>query len=238
MKTLIIVPLLNSEKTLLDVISNLKVVVPEADILAVDHGSTDRTKELLRNSDINFLTLPIKTNYYEALSLGMIFANKNNYDMVIEWDDKGKFRTKEIKYFMTIMKRRSPDYILGSRFIINKTPRKFNRTGTRILRSVIKIVTGKKISDPTMRFRAYGKKAIKHFGSNDSPNPAIDTIAETIKFNFTFIEEQTTLSKKFETQMHYGFLYSLKEIFKWCSWLLIVLPFRKKENKEIGVKNG
>ncbi len=84
MKTLIIVPLLNSEKTLLDVISNLKVVVPEADILAIDHGSTDRTKELLRNSDINFLTLPIKSNYYEALSLGMIFANKNNYDMVVE----------------------------------------------------------------------------------------------------------------------------------------------------------
>ncbi|NQZ65896.1 MAG: glycosyltransferase [Mycoplasmatales bacterium] len=241
MKTLILIPVYNSQDTLLDILSKLKVIIPEADILAIDHGSTDRTKYLLMNNNINYLTLPLKASYYDALSLGMIFAYKNKYDMVVEWDDKGKFNTHEIKYFMTIMRRKKPDYILGSRFLTKKTPKKWNRIGTRILRNIIRISVHKKISDPTMRFRAYGEKAIKYFGSHDSPSPAIDTISETIRMGYNFVEEQVTLSKKFDTQMHDGPLQSSREIFRWCSWLMIVLPFKKNTNKKIkkhkGVKN-
>ena len=52
MKLSIIVPVYNEEKTILEVISNLdKLVIPAVskEVIVVDDGSTDKTREKLKN---------------------------------------------------------------------------------------------------------------------------------------------------------------------------------------------
>lgn len=228
MKTLIIIPTLNSQKNLLDVISKLKISVPNVDILVIDRGSTDRTKYLLKNNKINYLKTPVLSSYYQALSLGMIFASKNKYNMAIEWNDKDKFNSNEIKYFMTIMERKKPDYILGSRFLNKKTPHGHNSFVMKIFKMMVIIGLRKKITDPAMSFRAYGKRAIDYFALYNSPTPSIDSIVETIKSGLTFREEQTTFKNDVGKYFDNKILYSSRELLRWGAWSLFVLPFKKR----------
>ena len=124
MKTLIIIPSLNAQDKILDVLSDLKVNVPGVDILVVDHGSEDRTLHMLKNNNINRLIMPLTTSYYNAMSLGLRFAFENDYDIAIEWDDKMKFKSTDIKFFILTAERSRKDMVLGSRFVNRKTPYK------------------------------------------------------------------------------------------------------------------
>lgn len=227
MKTLILIPTFNAQDTLLDTLAELETNAPDADVLFIDHGSTDRTKHQLRINDINHLILPLETSYYQALSLGMKFASKNNYDIVIEWDDKLKFEAKDIKYFITTMQRNKSDLILGSRFVNKKPGRSFRWAGTRALRRATRFATGKKITDPTFRFRAYGKKAIAELSKEEGTGPAPDTIAKLLKYNLTYREVYAELKGNHKKQLHYGYRSSVGEIFRWTSWIIFVLPFKR-----------
>lgn len=228
MKILVLVPTLNSQDYLLDTISDLEAHIPEADILVIDYGSEDRTKNLIANNSVNHLIMPLKSTYYVALSLGMKFAFQNNYDIVIEWDDKGKFEAKDIRYFTKTLERNNIDFVLGSRFIAKSPPRKFRWSGTRMLRRMIRFTVRKKVSDPTLRFRAYGSKAIETFARVESFEPAPDTIFKLIKEGYTFAESQTSLTKGNDRQLHNSRINSIGEIFRWSMWILFVLPFSKK----------
>lgn len=227
MKILILIPTFNAQDTLLDTLADLETSVPEADVLFIDHGSTDRTKHQLRINGINHLILPLETSYYQALSLGMKFAFKNKYDIVIEWDDKLKFEAKDIKYFIATMQRNKTDLILGSRFVNKKPPRSLRWSGTRALKRVTRLATGKKLTDPTFRFRAYGKKAINELAKEEIPGPAPDTIALFLKKGMSYREVFTELGGEHNKQLHYGYASSFGEIFRWVSWILFILPFKR-----------
>lgn len=232
MKTLIIIPTLNAQKEILDVISDIEIHSPESDILVIDHGSTDRTKYLLKNNKINHLLMPLKTSYYDAVALGMMFASKNKYDAVIEWDDKGIFLAEDIKYFIATMERTKVDLVLGSRFIDKKLPRGFRWMGTRWLKRTFRIYTGAKVTDPTVRLKAYGKKAIKAYVDNDELRTTPDSIARFLRSGFTYKESSIKMNPKYTKQLHNSVASNVYEIFTWIMWMIFVLPFKRKKIKE------
>lgn len=231
MKTLILIPTYNAQSKLLDVLTDIEVNAPGVDVLVIDHGSSDRTHHILKNNNINRLIMPLETSYYHALSLGMYYAFKNKYDIVVEWDDKGKFPTSAIKHLVATIKRTKCDLVLGSRYVNNKPPKGIRWTGTRALRKTIKVTTRQKITDPTLRLRAYGKKAIKIFAKYENIGPAPDSIALLLKNDFTFRESYAILEEGFKKQLHSGYAHSTLEMMRWWAWITFVLPFKRKMKK-------
>ena len=225
MKFLLIVPVHNSEKKILDVIADLETNAPDIDILLIDQGSDDRTKYLIPNSGMNYLKMPVAADYYDAVSLGMHYALHKKYDAVIEWDDKNRFDSKDLAYFMRTMEKQKTDFVFGSRFHEKKVPKTPRYYGTRSLSFLIKMISGKKVTDPTLRMKVYGKKPIEFFAKNEFQTPTPDVIARLIKLGYTFTEAQTNLMPGVKQQLHDGKKGAFKRVVKWWFSILFVQPF-------------
>lgn len=198
MKSLIIIPTKNSEKYILDVIAEIESNVHGVDYLVIDYGSKDKTVYLLQNNNIPRLELPLETSYYKALSLGLMYATQNEYDAVVEFDDRGIFLAEDINYLLATYKNLNVDYVLTTRFKAFK--KKYKRERSWILRFAIFITTGKKISDPLMRFKLYGKRVVDFFGKDGYYEPTIDRIVQTIRNGLSFKEVSTSLHRKKKKQ--------------------------------------
>ena len=161
MKTLIIVPLKNKESSILKRLEELEKNAPGIEYIFVDYGSSDRTRYLLANNNINRLELPIEGTYEDALSLGIEYAYKNGYDNVIQFDAFRGLNPKDINYFERTMEFQKTDFILGSRFVDKKPSHRVRHLHIRVLKAAIFLVSRKKVTDPSINFRMINKKVMK-----------------------------------------------------------------------------
>lgn len=194
MKTLIIIPAynesLNIEKTVKDVIENTNY-----DYIVINDCSKDNTKEVCEKNNFNIISLPINYGLTSGIQLGMKYAYKNNYDIVIQFDGDGQH---EAKYLKDLVKKieNGTNIAIGSRFVTEKKPFSIRMLGSTLLTFAIKLTTGKKIKDPTSGMRAFDKKAIKEFITNASLTPEPDTIVYMLKKKLTVEEVQVEMKDR------------------------------------------
>lgn len=229
MKYLVIIPTLNAEENILNVYEGIKKHNKGVDVLFVNQGSDDRTTYLLNNNEIPRLEFPVRASYYDAISIGLQYADENNYDAVIEFDDKERFPVEDISKLFDEFKYKKSDFIFGSRYLNKRVPFR-KKLGTSLLRFSVWITTGKKISDPSTRFMLYSKKAIKAFAKKDTYNdPTPDRIVQLIWMGYTYSEVQTTLKTKYQNLD--GVWVAIAHHLGWVLSILFVRPFRMKGKK-------
>ena len=224
MKTLIIIPTFNCENTILDVLEDIKKNYNKLDILVVDYGSSDRTKSIIQNNEINYLILPLKTTYNQAISLAMLYAYKKKYDWAIEWSGRNYFKFQDIKKMLNVLQEKKYDLVLGSRFLNKK--RKIKSLSLIILKKIIQISTKKIITDPNLNFRCYNKKIIKIFAKQQHIYISPEIIIKIIKEGMEYKEIQISNSKKI-FKIDNNFSKNLKLIF----FTLFIIPFKKRISK-------
>ena len=229
MKTLIILPIKNAYKNILDIIANIEIATPEIDYLVVDTGSTDRTKYLLLNNHINRLELPIEMSYHQGLNLGIKYAYNNGYNNCIQLDQTESLDYKDIKYFIRTAKNKNVNIILGSRFVDKKMPWNFRFIMTHFLRWIIKIYSRKKITDPYLRFKLFDKKIMKEVIDNPEWSIDADSVANLIKAGYTYTEIQVNINNKKIRQSNYKGFKLFAYIWNKIISILFVQPFRRKK---------
>lgn len=94
MKTCVIIPAYNEEKTIQDLIKSVRQYVPDA--LVINDGSTDKTEELAREGGAAVLSFKHNAGKGKALKDGFDYALKNNYDAVITMDADGQHSAGDI----------------------------------------------------------------------------------------------------------------------------------------------
>lgn len=234
MKTLIIVPIKNAYQNILDIAFNIEFAAPGIDYLIVDTGSTDRTKYLLLNNNINRLEMPIETNYFQGLNLGIKYAYDNGYDNCIQLDQSESLDYKDIKYFVKTAENKNVNIILGSRFVDKKMPWNFRFFMTHILRGVIKLFSGKKITDPYLKFKLFDRKIMKEIINNQEWSIDADSVANLIRAGYTYTEIQVNINNKKIRQSTYKGIKLFSYIWNKIISILFVQPFRKRKK----VKNA
>jgi glycosyltransferase involved in cell wall biosynthesis len=165
----LIIPAYNEEKNILktynDIVSNNK----KADILVINDGSKDNTQKVLLKNDINHITLVNNLGIGGAVQTGYKYALENNYDIAIQFDGDGQHDAKYIDKLVEPIIKGQADFVIGSRFIGSISEfksTKARRMGIKVISSLIKLVTGRKVTDPTSGFRAANKDIIKLFANN------------------------------------------------------------------------
>lgn len=191
MRVLIIVPAFNEEGNIETVITNIRKVSSDFDILIINDCSTDRTEYIAKSLEVNIISLPINLGIGGAVQTGFKYAYENNYDIAIQVDGDGQHNPRYITTLLDPLSNKSADVVNGSRFIDKKGFQSnfFRRLGIRFFQLLVNILVKCNITDSTSGFRAYNAKAIELLKDNyptDFPEP--EAIIFLKKRQFRIIE--------------------------------------------------
>lgn len=232
MKTLLIIPAYNEEKNIENTIKKiLDLHNPDIDYIIINDGSTDNTLEILENNHFNYLNLPANLGIGGAVQTGYKYALYKNYDIAIQFDGDGQHNVEYISQLIQQIEAGN-DLVIGSRFLDNLTgfkSTKTRRVEIKLLSNLIKLCTGKKITDPTSGFRACNKKIIELFSMNypyDYPEP--DTIVKVIKKGFNVKEIPVIMNEREQGKSSINMLKSVYYMIK-VSLSIIISSFSNKE---------
>lgn len=195
MKVLIIIPAYNEaqniEKTVKDIITNTQY-----DYIVINDCSKDETKEVCEKNEFNMLSLPVNYGLTSGIQLGMKYAYKYGYDIAIQFDGDGQHQAKYLEDLVKEIESENVNIAIGSRFVNQKRPFSARMIGSRLITFFIRLVTGKKIKDPTSGMRAYDSKAIYEFITNVGLTPEPETLVYMIKKGMKVKEVQVEMKDR------------------------------------------
>ena len=176
MKSLVIIPAYNEEKSILRTVEDIKKNAPEFDYIIINDCSTDDTLSICRNAGIPVLNLPINLGIGGAVQTGYLYAKKNHYDYAVQFDGDGQHDAAFLQKMRDYMTEHQLNMLIGSRFIEKEGFQSsgLRRFGIRYFSLLIRIITGKKITDPTSGMRMADKEVIAMYADcypKDYPEP-------------------------------------------------------------------
>lgn len=225
MKLLIIIPAYNEELNIKRVVDNLINNYPQYDYVVVNDGTKDKTSQICEENNYNLINLPINLGLTGAVQAGMRYALKNNYDAVLQYDGDGQHRAEYIQELINASE--SADIVIGSRFVNEKKPRSLRMLGSNLISTIIRLTTGKRISDPTSGMRLYTRKMIERFAYEINFQPEPDTISYAIKCGIRISEIQVYMDERVAGESYLNFIKSIKYMMLMVTSILFVQQFRE-----------
>lgn len=229
MKVLIIIPAYNEEASIEKTME--KISETSYDYIIINDGSTDSTKQILKNNNYNHINLISNLGIGGAVQTGYKYALLNNYDIAIQFDADGQHNASYIEKLIEPISKNQADLVIGSCFIDkslkNNRSSKIRRVGIILLSSIIKLFSGYKIYDPTSGFRAANRKIIELF-ANDYPQEYPESISnyELIKSkNFVIKEVPVKMNKR---EAGKSSIHSWKNIYAVLNMLISIIISPKK----------
>ena len=230
MKVLIIIPAYNEELNIEKTVNDLKYNT-EYDYVVVNDCSKDNTKKVCEKNEFNMISLPVNYGLTSGIQIGMKYAYENNYDIAIQFDGDGQHQAKYLKDLVEKIEKENCDIAIGSRFEKEKKPHSMRMLGSNIIQFAIKLVTGKRITDPTSGMRAYNKKAIKEFITNTSLTPEPDTIVYMIKKGLNVQEVQVEMKEREFGESYLNTFKSIEYMLSMMFSIVFIRAFTKKGGK-------
>ena len=163
MKFSVLIPVFNEEKTVIEVLKRLnstKVEEVDYEVIVINDGSTDKTKEILEQNKNLFSKL-----INNERNLGKGFSVKEGLkvasgDYIIFQDADLEYDPIEFKKFIKVSKQFDADLILGSRFIYSDYTRShniLNKIGNHILTFIFNIFYNTTFTDIYSCYLCYKK---------------------------------------------------------------------------------
>jgi len=156
MKTIVIIPAFNEEKTINTVVKNAKKFVDK--VIVVDDGSTDRTGDEAKNSGALVIRHIINMGLGFSLRTGCEKALKKGADIIVTIDADGQHDPKEIPKLVEELKKNKLDIVIGYRTPDKNMPFT-KKLGNWLIYNSSKLFFGVDIKDTQSGFRVFTKKA-------------------------------------------------------------------------------
>lgn len=226
MKVLLVVPAYNEELNLKSVVDDIKKN-SNCDYVIINDCSTDGTLDLCKKEKYNYLSLPVNYGLSSAVQLGFKYALKNDYDVVIQFDGDGQHQAKYIDSMVKEIKNGN-DVVIGSRFVKEKKPFSLRMIGSKLISLLIRLTTGKKITDPTSGLRAYSKKIIPEFANNINYPPEPDCLVYLLKRKIKIKEVQVYMKEREFGESYLNPVKSIQYMLRMAISILCIQVFRRR----------
>src|SRR5580765_918518 len=165
--TVVFIPAWNEAANLPAVLDGLRAELPEADVLVVDDGSTDRTAEVAREHGAEVLSLGSNKGLRVGIAAGYRWALEHNYAFCGRVDADGQHPPRELARLLALVREDRCDVAVGSRFVSGEgyapyryLPSPARRFGTALLRRAVKLVLRRPFGDATSGLYAVNAKAL------------------------------------------------------------------------------
>ena len=165
--TVVFIPAWNEEDNLPAVLDELRQELPQADILVVDDGSTDRTAEVAREQGAEVLSFGLNRGLPAGIAAGYTYALEHEYAFCGRVDADGQHPVAELARLLQLVEADACDVAVGSRFASGEgfaayryRPAGARRFGTAVLRRAMRIALGRPFLDATSGMYAANAKAL------------------------------------------------------------------------------
>ncbi len=165
MRLFVVIPALNEEHTIADVIRAVPRDIPGitfVDVCVVNDGSTDRTVEQAREAGAQVVHHGTPRGVGAAFQTGLARAIECGADLIVNVDGDGQFDAGDIRQLVAPILADKADFASASRFIspelIPQMPR-IKRWGNRMMSRLISQLIGQTFHDVSCGMRCYSRRA-------------------------------------------------------------------------------
>lgn len=175
-RLLIVMPAYNEQASVGDVVREVATTLPDATILVVDDGSSDRTAESARAAGAKVVVLPFNLGVGGAMRTGFRYAVDQGFDVVVQIDADGQHDPAGVPALVAGLAE--ADLVLGARFAgegdyVARGPRRWAMV---MLAGFLSRLVGTKLTDTTSGFKASGPRAVRLFAEHYPAEYLGDTI--------------------------------------------------------------
>ena len=197
-KRLVIIPAYNESGSIVETVRDIQKNAPSFDHIVINDCSTDDTGKLLSENGINHINLPINLGIGGAVQTGYLYAKRYGYDVAVQVDGDGQHDAKYLEIMADKLEKEELDMLIGSRFIEKEgfQSSAMRRFGIKYFTTLIKILIGKTITDPTSGMRMTSRRVIELFAEDypkDYPEP--ESVVTLLKRKMK-VEEMPVLMKE------------------------------------------
>jgi glycosyltransferase involved in cell wall biosynthesis len=195
MRVLVAIPCFNEESHISETVRSLKTqlskLIDSLDLIVFDDSSTDNSVEAALQAGAVVHTNRTNRGLGNNFNNIVNHALAGNYDYLLTCDGDGQFPPNEVEKVLSKALVGDYDLVLASRFInkewSNFVP-KTRRFGNRVVREIVKIISGKRVSDATCGLRVYDKHALAILNPNEKFSYTVESITQLLLANVKVLE--------------------------------------------------
>ena len=225
-KALVAIPAYNEEECIENTITELRAVAPELDFVVINDGSRDRTGEICVSLNCNVIAMPINCGLTVGFQTAARYAVDHGYDYMIQFDADGQHRPEYLTSLVEKAVITGSDIVIGSRFLTVRKDKSIRMVGSRMITVLIKMLTGRRISDPTSGFRLFSRSVLERYYYDNTLNPEPESIALFLKQGYSVSEVQVSMRERQGGESYLNPVKSMQYMLRVFAPLLIVQWFR------------
>ncbi len=155
----ILIPCLNEEQSIADVVSQFRDELPQASIFVFDNASTDGTVERARAAGATVFSEPRQGKGYVVQSM----FRRVDADVYVMVDGDGTYPAAEVKRLIDPILKDEADMVVGSRLQAGTASefRSINRWANRLVLAVLNSMFRVKLTDILSGYRAFNRRFVK-----------------------------------------------------------------------------
>jgi len=225
-RTIVIIPAYNEAGNIAAIVSGIRSDYPEARVVVIDDGSSDRTREFAQRAGAVVLSHPTNLGYGVALQTGYKYAlNARSCDYVVQIDGDGQHDYREIPRLLEPIVRRGADIVIGSRFIDGRPSYRIGlrrKWGIFFFRVLYRALAGNKVNDVTSGMKALRKSVVEKCIRDDFPYHYPDTNVLLLhsRNGFRIAEVPSAMRENRERKSMHG---SVRRQLFYFIWMLLAI---------------
>ena len=236
---LVIIPSLNEEKAIADVIIGIKKELNHCDVLVIDGYSRDNTVEVSRKHGAHVIQVDKAFGIAAAIEAGILYADRGNYQLLVRIDADGQHPPSEVKKLITPLLKGEADFVIGSRFLgdADYSPNLLRNVSISTICFLLKFLHRVKITDCTSGCQIYTREVVQYFARDkDFEYSEIRAIWMAHKAGFIIKEEFINMAPRLTGQSSFSPMIAFFYMFKNILDLILSVPIILK--KPIRTKRG
>jgi glycosyltransferase involved in cell wall biosynthesis len=207
-KISVVIPVFNSALTIGKVVSGtidcLKTLGQSYEVLVIDDGSTDLTGEVAKEEGAD--VVKISTNKGKGSAIRTAFRLAKG-EIIVTIDGDGIDDPQEIGNLIAALSK-DVDIVIGSRFLTaHNNYRSRTLINNYLINTLIRLLTGKPITDPQSGYMAIKKKALEQLNlTSDGFDIETEIVFKSLKKGLTLKEIPVTTQP---LRLYYSSVYRL-----------------------------
>ena len=224
MKKLVIIPAYNEGGSILRAVEDIKTHAPGFDYIVINDCSTDDTLEVCRKHGLNYVNLSVNLGIGGAVQTGYLYGCQYGYDLAVQFDGDGQHDGAYLERMAEELLRTGSDMVIGSRFIEKEGFQSsgLRRVGIRYFSALIRLLTGKRVTDPTSGMRMVNRDVMELYARSypkDYPEP--ESVTAILRMGKKVTEIPVVMKKREEGTSSIGGVKSVYYMIKVTLAILI-----------------